>query len=165
MQISRAREAWAGAALVFLSLAALTWLTNRNGQFFDDEIFTINLLAKQDSAIGVIRAVNSTDLHPPLAYVLDFLLYQMTGSWKAVQLAVGLVNAAALATFAALAHRALPRPAWLILSLLLASCATATTLSSPLRWPWYFGGGSNLLGPLPCLPDSAWRCSTSAIWR
>jgi hypothetical protein len=90
MQISQRKEPWAGAALVFLSLAALTWLTNRNGQFFDDEIFTINLLANQDSAIGVIREVNSFDLHPPLAYVLDFLLYQLTGSWKTVQLVVGL---------------------------------------------------------------------------
>lgn len=53
---SRSHEALAGAALVFVSLAVLSWLSNRNGLYFDDEIFTIQLLEGKPSLRSVIVA-------------------------------------------------------------------------------------------------------------
>lgn len=133
-----AREPFIGAALVFLWLAALAWLSNRNGLYFDDEIFTIELLEGKTSVGAVIAAANSFDLHPPLSYAIQFLLHRLTGDWKMVQLIAGLVNAAALATFAGLAHRGLPRGAWLILTGLLATFATAIMWGASLRWYAWF---------------------------
>jgi hypothetical protein len=132
------REPYLGAALVFLSLAMLAWLSNRSGLYFDDEIFTILLLESKQSLREVIVAVNSFDLHPPLSYAIQFLLYRLTDDWKAVQLVAGLVNALALAVFAFLAHRGLPRGAWLILTALLATFATGVMWGASLRWYAWF---------------------------
>jgi hypothetical protein len=130
----RSHEALAGAALVFLSLAVLAWLSNRNGLYYDDEIFTIRFLETKPSLRAAIVAANSFDLHPPLSYSVQFLLHRLTGEWKAVQLASGLVNAAAFAAFAGLAHRGLPRGAWLILTGVLATFATGMMWGASLMY-------------------------------
>lgn len=137
-EASRPHEALAGAVLVFLSLAVLAWLSNRNGLYFDDEIFTIQLLEGKPSLRAVIVAANSYDLHPPLSYAVQFLLHRLTGDWKAVQLVAGLANALAFAAFAGLAHRGLPRGAWLIVTGLLATFATGVMWGASLRWYAWF---------------------------
>lgn len=123
---------------MFVSLAVLAWLTNRNGLYFDDEIFTIQLLEGRTSLRSVITAANSYDLHPPLSYAIQHLLHRLTGDWKAVQLVAGLVNALAFAMFAFLAHRGLPRGAWLVLTGLLATFATGIMWGASLRWYAWF---------------------------
>jgi hypothetical protein len=137
-QPSRPHEAWAGAALVFVTLAVLSWLSNRNGLYFDDEIFTIQLLEGRPSLRSVIVAANSYDLHPPLSYAIQHVLHGLTGNWKAVQLVAGMANAAAFGAFAGLAHRGLPRSAWLILVGLLATFATGIMWGAALRWYAWF---------------------------
>jgi hypothetical protein len=143
-KLSDTQEAWIGAALVFLSLAVLAWLSNRNGLYFDDEIFTIRFLEGKQSLGAVIEAANSFDLHPPLSYAIQFLLFEMSGNWKVVQLVAGLVNAAAFAAFAFFAHRGLPRGAWLILTGLLALFATGVMWGASLRWYAWFTPGFTL---------------------
>ncbi|MBM3595734.1 MAG: hypothetical protein FJX31_08165 [Alphaproteobacteria bacterium] len=133
-RLPRPHEALIGAALAFVSLAILAWLINRNGLYFDDEIFTSLPLEGRTSLRLVITAANSHDLHPPLSCAIQHLLHGLTGDWKAVQLVAGLVNALAFAMLAFLAHRGLPRGAWLVLMGLLASLATGIMWGASLRW-------------------------------
>jgi CheY-specific phosphatase CheX len=137
-KVPRSHEALVGAAMVFVSLAILAWLSNHNGLYFDDEIFTIQLLEGKPSLRSVIVAANSYDLHPPLSYAIQHLFHRLTGDWKSVQLVAGLVNAAAFAWFAFLAHRGLPRGAWLVLTGLLATFATGIMWGASLRWYAWF---------------------------
>lgn len=168
-RLARANEALLGAALVFLSLGVLAWLSNRNGLYYDDEIFTIRFLEGRTSLGDVVRTANSFDLHPPLSYAIQFLLHRLIGDWKAVQLVAGLVNAAALAAFAFLAHRGLPRGAWLVLTGLLATFATGIMWGASLRWYGWFNPcfalalGLALWGRMKPLPALAALSALGAV--
>jgi len=132
------RERATGALLVFAALALLAAFVTRNGTFFDDEIASIRLMEAASDWRAVIVEANGSDVHPPLGYVIDFVLFGLLGSWKAVQCVAGLANAAALAAFVALAGRALPRRAWLVLCALAATDATAIMWGASLRWYAWF---------------------------
>ena len=127
-----------GAALVFTGLALLTVLSVRTGTYFDDEIATIRLMEQAGSLRETIALANGGDVHPPLGYVLDWLLLRLTGSWKGVQLIAGIANAAALAGFAGLAARRLERRAWWILIGLSGTAASAVMWGASLRWYAWF---------------------------
>ena len=159
MDIAIRKEQKFGAVAIFLTLSALVWISNRHGLYYDDEIFTIRLLESKTGLISIVRDANSQDVHPPLGYVIDFLLYQATGNWKSVQCIAGLANALALALFAAMARPAMSRTAWRVLVGLLASSASWVMWGASLRWYAWFnpifalGLATALwgrLGPLAC---------------
>lgn len=131
-------ERSAGAALVFGALAILAVVSNRLGSYFDDEISAIRLMERARDWREIVMLANGADVHPPLGYLIDFVLHRLTGNWKAVQLVAGLANAAALAGFAWLAGGALPRRTWLILAFLLATAASQIMWGASLRWYAWF---------------------------
>ena len=132
------REVQIGVLAVFVSLAVLTAVSNANGAFYDDEIFSIKLIQLGGSLRGVWALANSFDVHPPLGYALDVALFKLSGSFKSVQLVVGLVNAVALAFMAKLAAQSLDRRTWWTLCALLGTDASAVMWGASLRWYGWF---------------------------
>src|SRR5664279_1021627 len=85
---------------VFGSLVTLSGLSCFLGTFYDDEIFSISMATSNFSnLLDFIKQINSDDIHPPMAYVLNRLTFDVLGSWKAVQFVNGTLNAAAIAWF------------------------------------------------------------------
>src|SRR5271155_4843624 len=85
---------------VFSSLTTLSALSCILGTFYDDEIFNIRWAELPFSnLIDFIKYINATDIHPPASYVMNKLTFDALGSWKAVQLVNGTLNAAAIAFF------------------------------------------------------------------
>jgi len=128
----------AAALLVTLGLALLAFAAVRSGTYYDDEIFTIRLLRLCPTPTELIACANSRDVHPPLGYLLDAALRGWLGSWAAVKLAKGLAMALAAGWLAWSAGRALPRPAFILLTALLALDGTLVMWTSSLRWYGWF---------------------------
>ena len=63
---------------------------------YDDEFWNINLIENR-SLPEVIAFVQSSDVHPPLSYILNFLLYYLLGSWSLVRLLTGTVLVSVIA--------------------------------------------------------------------
>ncbi len=174
-----ARERIAGGLIVLAGVSLLTLVSNRIGSFYDDEIYTIRLLEACRSWRDVIASANSGDVHPPLAYLIDYSLWQLLGNWKAVQLIAGLANAAALAEVAWIAAPVLPRRSWLILTALLATAASTVMWGASLRWYAWFNPVFALALALPrscgsrcdawqrrrCWRQAACCCSIWATWH
>jgi len=128
----------AGAALVAASLAVLAILAVANGTFYDDEIFTLNLLRDCPGPAALIACANGADVHPPLGYLLDEAVHAALGSWAAVKLAKGLLMALAAGWLAWRAGRVLPATAFALLVALLALDGTLVMWSASLRWYGWF---------------------------
>lgn len=62
---------------------------------YDDEYFNIRVV-EENSLAGMVRLVQSTDLHPPLSYIINYLLYQVTGNWNMVRVTSSLLFLASL---------------------------------------------------------------------
>ncbi len=52
---------------------------------YDDEFFNIRLI-RENSMEAIIRIIQSTDVHPPLSYILNKFFYQLTHSWTGVRM-------------------------------------------------------------------------------
>lgn len=61
---------------------------------YDDEFFNINPI--ENIGFGVVAMTQSTDVHPPGSYLLDWLLYAVFGKWELVRLAISLLTASSL---------------------------------------------------------------------
>src|ERR1700730_17274229 len=89
-----------GSLCVFSSLTILSALSCLLGSFYDDEAFNIEWAALPfPHLVDFIKYINSSDIHPPVSYVLNKLAFNALGSWKAVQFLNGVFNAAAIALF------------------------------------------------------------------
>jgi hypothetical protein len=122
---------------VALALFAVCALSVANGWFYDDEIF--NISAYSPSYKSIITMINTQDVHPPGSYILNKFFYDLTGSWKSVQIIGGLLlSVGSGILFWALAPRLSPKSRW-ILAGLLASFATGALWGASLRWYAYFG--------------------------
>jgi hypothetical protein len=104
---------------------------------YDDEITNFHMVEGQ-SLVAIVRHANSVDVHPPGAYVLNAILYDLLGSWESVKIASGCLNALALALFLWLAYERLPPRPRLMLTFLLASAATLVLWGASVRWYAYF---------------------------
>jgi hypothetical protein len=63
---------------------------------FDDEFYNINLIEGR-SVANAIAITQSSDVHPPLSYILNYYLYALLGSWSYVRLAIGALLISAIA--------------------------------------------------------------------
>lgn len=65
---------------------------------FDDEIYNIRLVERSDLS-GLVSNVETDDVHPPLGFVFNYLLFHLLGSWPLVRVVTASVVVAALARF------------------------------------------------------------------
>ena len=125
------------AFLIFLSIAAISLVSLKNGYFYDDEIYTIRT-ASSNSYISLWRYINQNDVHPPGSYLIAKFLFAAFGSWEAVKFFSGAFNAFALAVFGFLAFPKVASSARLPLAILLMLSATTVLWGASVRWYAYF---------------------------
>jgi hypothetical protein len=125
---------------VFGSLTILSALSCILGSFYDDEIFNIKwaALLPFSNLVDFIKIINANDIHPPASYVLNNLTYDALGSWKAVKLVNGTLNAAAITLFFSWAVEKVAKQERLLLTFALATAVTSEMWGASLRWNAYF---------------------------
>lgn len=80
----------AGKILVFIEpmmwlLAIVIYVYVAYTSFgYDDEYFNIRVVTEHHFR-GMIHEIQTSDLHPPLSYILNYFLYQITGNWSVVR--------------------------------------------------------------------------------
>ena len=125
------------AFLIFISIAAISVASLSLGYFYDDEMFTIRSVSSNDY-VSLSRYINQNDVHPPGSYLIVKFLFDMFGSWEAVKLFSGVLNAFALAVFGFLAFPKVASGARLPLAILLMLSATTVMWGASVRWYAYF---------------------------
>ncbi len=71
--------------VLFCVIALLYCYTAYSSFGYDDEYYNIRVVS--ENTLGeLIRIVQSTDIHPPLSYILNFLLFKVFHSWSAVRI-------------------------------------------------------------------------------
>ena len=93
---------------------------------------------KFSNLLGFIKQINSDDIHPPVAYVLNRLTFDVLGTWKAVQFVNGTLNAAAIAWFHRRTIDKIATRERLALTFVLATAVTNEMWGTGLRWNAYF---------------------------
>lgn len=123
---------WLHFILIILIYAA----TGYYSQGFDDEYF--NLMVVEKFGTDIAGFTQTTDVHPPLSYLLNAWLIKLLGSWEWVRLISGLLTASAIvATIARLGSNKNIRYS-LILIYLLAFNPALLLWGTSLRWYGYF---------------------------
>jgi len=123
---------WLHFALILLIYAA----TGYYSPGFDDEYF--NLMIVERYGIGVANYTQSTDVHPPLSYLLNAWLYQLIGKWEWIRMISGILTGT---TILATIHRlgkGRDIKFSLILIYLLAFNPAILMWGTSLRWYGYF---------------------------
>lgn len=87
---------WFGLTLIYGLPLALYMLVAWQSWGFDDEIYNIKLVEHSDLADLVMR-VETDDVHPPLGFVINYLLFELLGSWSLVRVATAVFVVAGLA--------------------------------------------------------------------
>jgi hypothetical protein len=121
-----------GCLVTFSGLACIL------GTFYDDEFFNITSVLSHSHLIDLITYINSTDIHPPVSYVLNKLTYDALGNWKAVKFVNGVVNAGAIAWFFSRTAEKVALHERLALLFGLATAVTSELWGASLRWNAYF---------------------------
>jgi hypothetical protein len=117
------------AAAVYISVALQSY-------GFDDEFFNI-LLVERHGLSGCLLT-QSTDVHPPLSYALNALLFQALGSWPGVRLISALALCAAFAYVCEHTARVSGNRAAVLTFLLLATNPAMLLWGTSVRWYAYF---------------------------
>ncbi len=125
-------------AAIALAAVALAYMAQRFGFFIEDEIHNILVLRGTESVAEVWRWANATDVHPPLGYALNRVLFGLTGDLDLLRTLhyAGFV-AAAFFFVRALGTRLSARAATGLYALL-ALNGTFVMWVASLRWPAYF---------------------------
>ena len=117
------------ASIVYVSTAFQTY-------GFDDEFFNINLV--EQYGLSAYLVTQKIDVHPPLSYLINALLYEVFGSWTAVRI----ISALAICTaFIYVSESILKKDGHrvaLLTFLLLASNPAFLMWGSSIRWYAYF---------------------------
>jgi hypothetical protein len=70
---------------LFTLLVGLYIYTAWSSAGYDDEFYNIRVV-REYSLSAMIHLIQSEDLHPPLSYILNYLLFHSIGSWQLVRL-------------------------------------------------------------------------------
>lgn len=81
----RIAGSWATPAVLIAPLYGLYAYVALTSPGFDDEFYNIRWV--EEYGASIISFVQTVDVHPPLSYTLNYLLYELTGSWSLVRLA------------------------------------------------------------------------------
>ncbi len=52
---------------------------------YDDEYFNIRVVT-ENNLRGVIHVIQTSDLHPPFSYIINYVIFKITGNWSLVRL-------------------------------------------------------------------------------
>lgn len=120
---------------------------------YDDEIMSIDMVEQIGSFKDLILAVNSCDVHPFGAYVINRALFMMTGSWQFVRLTGALAAGLALWFFwyfVFIKNKEKKHTLDVLIYSFLAVCLNPTVLlwCTGLRWYVYYVPFICLLGIL-----------------
>jgi hypothetical protein len=110
---------------------------------YDDEFFNINLIESSSSYGQLISSVNGMDVHPPGSYLINKVLFDMTGDWSLVRLFAALFTAFSLWML----WRQATRPGFQSVFTFITVCLSPTILlwGTGLRWYAYAVPLINLL--------------------
>ncbi len=124
-------------AMILVSVSIMSILAVHQGAYYDDEIFSIES-ASSHNYTSLWHFINTADVHPPGAYIINKFLFDIFGSWEAVKILGGITNAVALAVFGMLAYDHLGSRARWALGLLLMASGTHVMWGASVRWYAYF---------------------------
>lgn len=148
--------------LVMATFAGTGWFSPG----YDDEFYTIDAITRTHGLAALARFIDGHDVHPPLSYLLDAVLHDLTGSWRAVRALSGLAVAASLVVFVRAATRdarALFLPCLLIVGL----HPTLVMWTASLRWTAPFTALSMLALALilrnPARPGLFWTALAALL--
>jgi hypothetical protein len=112
---------------------------------YDDEYFNIRVV--EENSLGkMVSLIQTSDLHPPLSYILNYLFYHATGSWNIVRLVSGLLFVGSLFYYVS---RITDQRHRLLAILLLGLNPTILLWTTGLRWYAYVLPVLMLLTALP----------------
>jgi len=138
LQHNDSRQRWLQSLLVLAIFGVTAILAVLNGSFYDDEIFTIQQVTA-NGVLSLIHIMNSTDVHPPGAYVINRFLFDVLGGrWDLLKMADGLINGLGLASFYWIAWPKLAPRVRLYLLCLLATATTLVLWGTSVRWYAYY---------------------------
>lgn len=127
----------ASALGVLASLLLVTVHAVTQGAPYDDEIGNFHVVEGRDLR-SIVEYANSVDVHPPGSFVINAILFRVLGSWDAVKIAGGCINALALAFFVWLASEKLTPRQRFWLTLFGGAAATTILWGASVRWYAYF---------------------------
>lgn len=122
-----------GEILLKALLILLYCYTAYNSFGYDDEYFNIRMV-RENSLGNMIHGIQTSDLHPPLSYILNYLLYHLTDNWALVRLCSALLFLSALLYTSGKIHQPQQR---IVLLLLLGLNPTTLLWVTGLRWYAY----------------------------
>lgn len=114
------------SAILFLSIAY-------NSFGYDDEYWNIRMI-EENSLIGLVTKIQTSDVHPPLSYIINFSLYKTFHNWQIVRLISALLY---LVTLGYAILKTKEKEAQLILILLLGFNPTIMLWVTSIRWYAY----------------------------
>jgi hypothetical protein len=121
----------------FYFLALLLYVsTALNSYGFDDEFFNIGIV--EAYGLSAFLTTQTIDVHPPLSYLINALLYEVLGSWVAVRVISALAICVALFYVGESFVKKYGHRAATLTFLLLASNPAILLWGTSLRWYAYF---------------------------
>jgi len=122
---------------VLYGLTALIYTTVAFQSYgFDDEFFNISLVEKH--GLSTFLVTQLTDVHPPLSYLLNALLYEALGNWTGVRLISALTICAAFFYVGESIGKEHGHRAAVLTFLLLATNPALLLWGTSVRWYAYF---------------------------
>ena len=132
---------------VFYFLASILYVcTAWHSYGFDDEYFNIDIVERY--GISAVLFTQATDVHPPLSYLINSLLYDLFGSWVAVRVISAILLCFALFYVGESMVKKYGNRAATLTFLLLATSPAILLWGTSIRWYAYF------------LPVILWLCIT-----
>jgi hypothetical protein len=71
--------------ILFFLIAVLYCYTAYSSFGYDDEYYNIRVVT-ENNLRDLIRIIQSTDIHPPLSYILNFVLFKLFHNWNSVRI-------------------------------------------------------------------------------
>jgi hypothetical protein len=122
--------------LHFILILVIYAATGYYSPGFDDEYF--NLMIVERFGKGVVNFTQSTDVHPPLSYLLNAWLFQLLGSWEWIRMISGIMTGTAILATINRLGKGRDIKFSLILIYLLAFNPAILMWGTSLRWYGYF---------------------------
>jgi hypothetical protein len=119
--------------LLWFALLFLYTYTAYTSFGYDDEYFNIRIVT-ENNLKGMIHLTQTSDLHPPLSYIINYILYQISGNWSLVRVASALFFLSTLYFTSRKIEDIFPR---LLTIVLLGLNPTVLLWATGLRWYAY----------------------------
>lgn len=119
--------------ILFAAIAAIYLHISYHSFGYDDEYFNIRVVT-DNSLVDMVKIIQTSDIHPPLSYILNFILFKMLGNWNSVRICAALFF---LLVLAYTVFKSKERSRRYLLLLLLGLNPTILLWGTGLRWYAY----------------------------